>query len=77
MKTRYILYPGCITSKNDGDLHYIGARQLADLYGIDFSKCTIVRSSTNGFVDRKNDIHLHPKHNGNYDMLRNIYGIES
>lgn len=31
---RYVLHPGPIISKNDGDLHYINAPRLARLYGL-------------------------------------------
>lgn len=31
---RYLLCPGWVTSQTDGQSHYIGAHQLARLYGV-------------------------------------------
>lgn len=39
MKLRYLLCPGPVQSRTDGDLHHITARQLAFLYGVPMAEC--------------------------------------
>lgn len=34
MKIAFVLYPGFVISRTDGDRHYINADQLARLYGL-------------------------------------------
>lgn len=38
---RYVLCPGYVVSARDGDEHFIGARQLAHLYGVPLNQCVI------------------------------------
>lgn len=38
---KYLLVPGHVTSKTDGDLHYISASRLAELYGVRMNECTV------------------------------------
>lgn len=65
MKRKYLLHPGNVISKEDGDKHYISPLKLCDLYGVHPDECLIVSDRT------KNDdsfIHLHPRHDGNYEL---------
>jgi hypothetical protein len=39
---RFAVYPGYVTSKNDWDRHYIGARELMRLYGASPAECVVV-----------------------------------
>lgn len=39
---RYLVRPGRVMSKNDGDIHYIGARQLMHLHGVDPRECIVI-----------------------------------
>lgn len=41
MKKRFILCPGYVVSKNDGQTHYISAAQLAGCYGVLFNECWV------------------------------------
>lgn len=41
-KIKYLVYPGIIVSKNDGDRHYIGADKLMKLYGVNPQECKII-----------------------------------
>ena len=41
LTVRYLLCPGYVKSKYDGDEHYIGAMRLARLYGVDPRECEI------------------------------------
>ena len=67
-KGRIILHPGYVTSKTDGERHYIGAGRLADLYGVNIIRCVILARDEDwrGFHDRKGDHHLYPREDGNY-----------
>ena len=40
-RPRYVLCPGWITSRNDGDWHYISAAKLARYYGVNLRDCLI------------------------------------
>lgn len=68
----YILFPGKIRSKTDGDVHYITAPELARLYGVDYRKCKVVymdkESSFRSYRKQPNDIELHPRSGGNYQL---------
>lgn len=75
MAIRYVLHPGPVISKSDGQTHVITAEQLARLYQIPLHECIVVRSD-DGFEDQrkvaarmtshKNLIHLHPRGAGDY-----------
>lgn len=64
---RYLLCPGWITSQNDGDRHYIGARKLAQLYGVSIHECITARIETGMDANYTGLIQLHPRSDGNYD----------
>lgn len=42
MRARYLLCPGLVRSRNDGDLHNITARQLAHLYRVSTDECLVL-----------------------------------
>jgi hypothetical protein len=79
---RYALHPGWITSRTDGDRHFITAGQLAALYGVPVRKCLIIPDeSTSQWGSRKQDrdrlvryagelklIALAPRHDGDYSL---------
>jgi hypothetical protein len=39
---RYAVYPGPVRSRNDGQIHHIGARQLMQLFGVNPRECFVV-----------------------------------
>lgn len=41
MKLKYVICPGTVISKTDGQRHYVGAMQLMRLYGVDQRECEI------------------------------------
>ena len=41
MTSHYVLCPGWVRSRTDGDAHFIGARQLAHLYGVSMAECLV------------------------------------
>ena len=76
MKPVYVLHPGNVVSITDGDTHYIGVKQLAQLYGVKYSDCVV--ADKNGYVRGyclRNAIHLYPDRKGNY-KLPEIQGEE-
>lgn len=76
MTRRYVLHPGRVTSKADGQSHYINAAQLADLYGVSLRDCitypagddTESRFKRQLWRDPVGAIHLHPRYDGNYQL---------
>lgn len=63
---RYVLHPGYIRSKHDGDEHFIGGPRLARLYGVNLRDC--VYGDVRGYAARKGDIHLFPRFDGDYRL---------
>lgn len=63
---KYLVIPGTVRSRMDGDEHYIGSRQLMDLYQVDPREC--VRSDVAGpFVNwHKGLVKLRPRACGRY-----------
>jgi hypothetical protein len=60
---KYILHPGYVFSKNDGDRHYVGWQRLAELYGVGLHECLIYSEygqRTTGMT------HLFPDRSGEY-----------
>ena len=69
MKKKYILHPGYVTSKNDGDRHFISAPELAKLYNVPLEEC--YAPNTIGRLDAIENwrglIHLFPRYDGRYE----------
>lgn len=72
---KYILYPGPITSRSDGQEHFIHAAQLANLYRVRLSECEVMHDDLS--VDEtklkerlwKDLIPLFPRYHGNYEEV--------
>jgi hypothetical protein len=68
----YVLFPGEVTSRTDGQEHYITAPELARLYGVEYAKCKVVyryeESSIRGYRKQPNDVELYPRYDGNYKL---------
>lgn len=64
---RYVLHPGYVTSKSDGQEHFIGGPRLARLYGVDMRQC--VFGDVSGYREQKGDVHLRPDYHGNYTTI--------
>ena len=69
---KYVIFPGPVTSKTDGDRHYITAPQLARLYGVDIKLCRVVHRQSqtmpHGCDMCPGELALHPKYNGDYTL---------
>jgi hypothetical protein len=78
MTAKYALHPGPVTSKSDGDRHFIDARTLARLYRVSPCDCVLVpweaprpglereRELLLERIERMGLVHLYPSHSGNY-----------
>jgi len=66
---RYVLHPGYVTSKNDGQEHFIGGPRLAMLYGVDMRQC--VFGDVKEYREQEGDVHLWPDYHGNYTTPSN------
>jgi hypothetical protein len=65
----YAIHPGYVTSKNDGDLHYISTAQLVRLYRLRTSEYIVwddKRPETYLGRNREDYVHLYPRYDGNY-----------
>jgi hypothetical protein len=62
---KYVVYPGYVKSKTDGQRHWVSYQQLIALYHVDPKEC-INGSRPNTFVDRY--IPLYPRYDGNYEI---------
>jgi len=71
---RYVLHPGWVTSKTDGDRHYISASHLAHLYGLRLADCIVMHDDepgVRGYQQQSGDVHLYPRYDGNYSLPSN------
>ena len=65
---RYVLCPGWVKSKSDGDLHYITAPRLAQLYGVRVNDCAVWDSEKPQPGGRPEGIYLYPDYHGDYRL---------
>lgn len=64
--TRYVLHPGWVTSKFDGDRHFIEGPTLARLYGVNILDCVFIDELQ--YREQEGDIHLFPQYSGDYTL---------
>lgn len=73
---KYVVCPGEVTSKADGQRHYIGPMQLMKLYGVDPRECEIYEPAPwwpRSFYRMAEEaqrglIRLAPRYDGNYTL---------
>lgn len=63
---KWILRPGFVASLCDGDIHYISARQLANLYQVSMAECAIVPGDQLLPEHLKDLPQLDPRYRGDY-----------
>lgn len=75
---KYAVWPGLVTSKTDGQVHFISAAQLVMLYGVKWDECIVydaarlyelpdsVRESRMAVAESL--IPLRPRYDGNYTL---------
>lgn len=72
MMTRYVLHPGPVRSKTDGDVHHISASQLIMLYRVNPRDCVVYPEGDafrqRFWQDQPGDVHLYPRTSGNYTL---------
>lgn len=76
MTKRFIVHPGPVHSKRDGQLHHVAATDLIRLYGVSPREC-IIAEATPGqrrYAEEKGVklIHLKPRYDGDYSLKRTI-----
>ena len=77
MSTKYLVYPGYVRSRSDGDIHFITAQMLMRLYGVRPDECIVVRPDdieeyqlraySQEFLSSLK--HLVPRSDGNYERV--------
>lgn len=68
-KIKYYICPGEIHSKSDGDIHYVGAKELMRLYGVSPDECKVIDSKESAWgLDWSAAIALRPDYTGKYDL---------
>lgn len=65
---KYVLCPGYVTSRTDGDRHYIGVSELLWLYGVSMNDCLIDDTSHSRLEGYGDLVRLYPKSNGDYRL---------
>lgn len=67
---KYAIYPDYVVSKSDGQMWYIGAKELMHLYGVNPEECIVIDAHHNnrGFKLPKELIKLTVRYNGDYDL---------
>lgn len=63
---KYVIYPGWVGSRNDGDRHFVSSTQLMELHRVAPSECVIMRSGVRPHGVSKDLIPLFPRTDGNY-----------
>ena len=68
---KYLICPGEITSKSDGDIHHISARKLMMLYKVHPDECYVLRPDSPPHYQGlpKGLIALSPLYEGNYEEV--------
>lgn len=65
---KYLVCPGKVRSK-DGDLHFVSASQLINLYKVERDECVILDTPQSVFgLVWKDYIVLEPRGDGNYEL---------
>ena len=67
---KYIICPGEVRSKSDGDIHYISGQELIRLYRLDPRECYILDYDRPLAVDLAGLPTLGPRYHGDYMVGR-------
>lgn len=73
MEKKYLIFPGYVTSSNDGERHHISAYRLIKLYRVNPAECVIYdgrQDKTRGTrrEEESNLIQLYPRSSGVYEV---------
>lgn len=68
MRRHYVLAPGTVISKTDGQCHHISADQLARLYGVRREACYVWTPESRGRPPSRDLRWLRPRYDGDYRL---------
>lgn len=77
MTVRYLLCPGPVRSRSDGQVHHVSAPELARLYGVAMADCVALpgrpgdrplRDTLLARAARGELVYLHPRYDGDYRL---------
>lgn len=70
VEKNFIVVPGPVNSKFDGDRHYISATRLMDLYRVKREECVVIENSRNAYLYGRYEgcLILEPRYHGDYDL---------
>jgi hypothetical protein len=71
MSAKYLLCPGYVISKTDGQRHFVGEQELARLYGVPMTQCEVQPEryfSRFGWRPPEGAIRLEPRYDGRYSL---------
>lgn len=68
-KAIYLLCPGPVVSKTDGQLHWITAAELAALYRVPMADCLVQTDKTAGHPSHRKLFRLTPRCDGDYNWI--------
>jgi hypothetical protein len=68
MNPLYIVQGGQVTSRTDGDVHYVSAQKLIQLYGVNPKDCRIITDKS-GWPMQPGQIFLGPRYSGDYTTI--------
>lgn len=87
IRKKYVVCPGRVVNKDDGQTRYVKADELIRLYGVNGQECAIYEPSPwwpdsyYRMAERQHSglIRLYPRHNGDYSLSSSTHekGIES
>lgn len=63
---KYLVYPGKVRSKTDGQIHYVGFLQLCDLYRVNPKECADMSQEKNQKLNFSSLKKLMPDYSGDY-----------
>ncbi len=68
---KYVLHPGIVISRSDGDKHFISAAKLCELYKVRWEDCIVAKPNwERGFTPefRSGLVNLAPDSTGVYEL---------
>lgn len=75
--SRTFIHPGWITSRNDGDRHFIDFPHLCELYRVDPGDPNTINAQYGlkaGFKEEPGDRHFYPRYDGKYPIFEEDSG---
>lgn len=68
---KYLVIGGYVISHSDGDRHYVNAKELVRLYGLDMNECCLLEGGDKEDLRgtrTKDYVVLRPRYDGNYQI---------